>query len=96
MDAREPRSYVPATMNLLLLLSALLSALTGVAGGARAVEPQAVAERVVARPLGASVAAATRRPANAVVGLTVAGWTRIVVPPQPVASAPLYQQRRRE
>ncbi len=83
-------------MNLLLLLSALLSALTGVAGGARAVEPQAVAERMVAAPIAARVAIATERPANVVAGRAAAGRAGVVLPPQPVASVPLYQQRRRE
>jgi hypothetical protein len=45
MDLRPPRHYVPPAMNFLLILSALLSAVTGVFSGARAPEarPQHVA-----------------------------------------------------
>lgn len=85
-------------MNLLLLLSALLSALTGVSAAARANEPQAVAERMVASPAATRVATATAtvRPANVVWSFAGEAWRRIVLSPQPAALAPLYLLRRRE
>ena len=40
MDLRPAPHYVPSAMNFLLILSALLSAVTGVFSGARAPEPR--------------------------------------------------------
>ena len=57
MDVRPAHAYVGRVMNLLLLLSALLSALTGVSGNARVATPQAVSQRVDAVAQAATAAA---------------------------------------
>lgn len=93
---RESSPYVAAAMNLLLLLSALLSALTGVSAGVRAIEPQAVAERVVSAAIAGRVAVSPQRPANVVARFAVGARARVILPRQPAAYAPLYLLRPRE
>lgn len=94
---KTQRSYVIAAMNLLLLLSALLSALTGVGGYARVDAPAAAIERVATAPQ--AIVRADQR--------TLLG--RIALPPSIQRSAascalptfvvpavPAYLSRRRE
>ena len=85
-------------MNLLLLLSALLSALTGVGGGVRGQQAvQAVAERSVTVAASARVArAATIRPLAAVPtpASQAPGVALAVFALRPVA--PIFASRRRE
>jgi hypothetical protein len=78
LDDLRRNPYVLATanrigpeLNLLLLLSALLSALTGAVPGVRRAEaPQAVAQAMAAAQVGqAAVASATRRPTPALATL---------------------------
>ena len=85
-------------MNLLLLLSALLSALTGVGGGVRGGQAvQAVAERQAMAETAIAVARArTNRPAAALPTLT-AQAVPVALAMFPVHPAtPLYASRRRE
>jgi len=84
-------------LNLLLLLSALLSALTGVVGGAQRVERAPALARSLEQPV-ASAAVATpswRAPLAAFAGL---GAARIAIRLRAfvVTSAPLWASRRRE
>ena len=86
-----------AAMNLLLLLSALLSALTGIGGSVRAPEPaQAVAVAAVGR-IAASVAPAraAARPANTPPALT-AVLAAAPVAPLAFRAVPRWIDRRRE
>lgn len=97
VDARPGASYVHRRMNLLLLLSALLSALSGVGGSARQPQvAQAVAQqaRAVAPRLAAAVPAA--RPVAALPALAVLATAPVVRVAVPVAAIPLYATRRRE
>ena len=83
-------------LNLLLLLSALLSALTGAVPGVRRAEaPQAVAQAIVKAQAGrAAVAQRTERPSTVVPTLVaVAYGTLRTLPLAPVA---LWMDRRRE
>ncbi len=96
MDDGNDRGYVPHAMNLLLLLSAMLSALAGVTG-VRSSAPQATcsqsADREIAR---AAVAPASiTRPSQTLPSLAA-------IVPQAVSqfvlkpAAPLFASRRRE
>jgi hypothetical protein len=84
-------------MNLLLLLSALLSALTGAVPGVRRAEaPQAVAQALVSAQTGRTVVAqATQRPLAALPSIAVLSTTAAL--PKPMLAAPMiWTTRRRE
>lgn len=85
-------------MNLLLLLSALLSALTGAVGATRGAGAQQVvaAQAAVAQTQVSRVAAANTRPAQALPGLHAVRGVAVFVAPVPRAIMPLYVSRRRE
>ncbi len=84
-------------MNLLLLLSAILSALTGIGSSARVPAAAAIAAKVeVARVAGQSVVACRLRPVQALQSLRdVAGRSMSHVAIR-VENEPLYASRRRE
>jgi len=84
-------------VNLLLLLSALLSALTGIGGSARPPQlAQAVAQEKAARPVAARRAVSPARPAQVMATLAALarGWSgpRWSL----VRTEPLFAGRRRE
>ena len=85
-------------MNLLLLLSALLSALTGVVTGGRVERvPQAVsAQAFGARAADAAVRVVTRRPVSVLPSLKASSTWTIGYWTSPEAAEPLYAARRRE
>ncbi len=96
MDCFAHAPYVRARMNLLLLLSALLSALTGIGGSVRSPDvAQAVAgQSVVAAATTARRAVPTHRPADVMpqgsrIAAVVTAWS--LSPTQPFWAA-----RRRE
>jgi hypothetical protein len=82
-------------MNLLLLLSALLSALTGVAGSRASVAPQTVSASLIQAAAPRVAAARTMRPVQALPRLAA-----LFVMTRPaftlVAAHPLFASRRRE
>jgi hypothetical protein len=84
-------------VNLLLLLSALLSALTGVTGSARQPQiAQAVAQQVKAAAIASAARRIAARPVQARATLSassVAPMARAVVP---ATREPLFASRRRE
>jgi len=100
VDAYRPRAYGRADVNLLLLLSALLSALTGVTGGARiAPAPQSVSQGMAAiAPAGGRVRAIATRPAAALPTLVaLAAVSRFATTVMaPAEAARLLTNRRRE
>lgn len=84
-------------MNLLLLLSALLSAFTGLAGGARGVERAAtVAERIVPAQAVSRIVIAPRRPIMSTLGLVAIAAAPLTIAPEPLRLVPLFMLRRRE
>lgn len=97
MDAPRLPSYVARRMNLLLLLSALLSALTGVGGAARAVAPAAAVAGVGAqRPAGTRltmIQAMRPCPGTPTLRQSAAG---MALTPAVVPEIPAYLIRRRE
>ncbi|WP_375392466.1 hypothetical protein [uncultured Sphingomonas sp.] len=83
-------------MNLLLLLSALLSALTGVGAGVRAAQPAvAVTQPAVAAHTSRAVVRAAARPAIVLPRLATLGAV-IGVAWRLAPAAPLFLSRRRE
>ena len=84
-------------MNLLLLLSALLSALTGVDARARGIDrAPAVAERVVAAAHESRAVEARERPADPLPTPGVLARVRVSLTEAPRPVAPLFLLRRRE
>ena len=97
MDLWGGRSYVAATMNLLLLLSALLSALTGVAASARAPEvTQAVASSAVAQAEPAVRRLRAARQTASLPALSSVAREPTSARAFPVDAEPLWASRRRE
>jgi hypothetical protein len=86
-----------ARVNLLLLLSALLSALTGIGGSARQPQlAQAVAQEKVARPAAAVRAVLLSRPQQSVTTLASAAIAPISRGWSLLAAEPAFAGRRRE
>lgn len=97
MDDRGHNAYVGCAMNLLLLLSALLSALTGAGAGVRRPEvAQAVSARsVVASPVRIAVRPA-QRPVAALPTLVRSAAMAGGVRPVLLGAVDLWASRRRE
>jgi hypothetical protein len=94
MDLRPPRHYVAGAMELLLILSAMLSAVTGAVGGARA--PEARLHAAVAAEARAMPSATVAAPAIQQVAVRHAIDRRApaALPvPRPAAAIPLYADR---
>lgn len=84
-------------VNLLLLLSALLSALTGIGGSARQPQlAQAVAQEKVSRPVVGARAVSLTRPVQALAALACAAWAPIARGWALLPAEPVFAGRRRE
>ena len=96
VDARRRSHYAGRAMNLLLLLSALLSALTGVGSAVRApAAAQAVSAQVTAAAAQVRAVRVAQRPQPG--RPTLAMVRSVAALPVPItAFAPLYASRRRE
>jgi hypothetical protein len=97
MDLGAPRHYVAPAMEFLLVLSALLSAVTGAFTGARPHEARlhhaATAQSVAAAEPAAKVAVPAARiaaPAPRIAAPTIADAEPVLAPP---AAVPLYADR---
>ena len=94
MDLRPPRHYVAGAMELLLILSAMLSAVTGAVGGARA--PEARLHAAVAAEARAIPSATVAAPSTARVAVyhAIDRQAPIALPaPRLAAPIPLYADR---
>lgn len=98
VDGSVRASYVQPRMNLLLLLSALLSALTGVGASVRGVEPAAAVAGAVARAstVVARAPATSQRPVGPLPTRVTQAFTTVVLPAPPAPAVPAYFTRRRE
>lgn len=98
MDAVRAAPYVPRTVNLLLLLSALLSALTGVSGGARIEAPQVLSQALVdTAPAKAIAARVQARPVQALATIAIVAAAPLLPMIRAIEPAPsLLTNRRRE
>ena len=98
MDDRRGDPYVRRRMNLLLLLSALLSALTGVGSAVRRPEvAQAVAVRSVAgQPARIAALRVAQWPVAALPTLVASAAMVRIIAPVKVASIDIWASRRRE
>jgi hypothetical protein len=98
VDVSVRHAYVGRRMNLLLLLSALLSALTGVGGSVRSPDvAQAVAGSVRAvDAVAVRQRVATSRPAQALPVLTIAAAMPLSIELPLAVREPLWTGRRRE
>lgn len=86
-----------ARVNLLLLLSALLSALTGIGGSARQPQlAQAVAQEKVARPIATARAVLLARPMQMPAGVAVLARAPIARGWSLLPGEPAFAGRRRE
>jgi len=84
-------------MNLLLILSALLSALAGVGPAARPVAPQAVSAQVIGATLATRAASARgQRPSQPLPRRALTAAAPLASALSLIAAEPLFARRRRE
>lgn len=98
MDVAASRPYVPERMNLLLLLSAMLTALSGAGLGIRAPQVPVAVNSVVTVAVGAqaAVVSSVGRPVAAMPPLGAVSRASIATCWRLTPAAPLYLSRRRE
>ena len=97
LDARHRRLYIAGVVNLLLFLSALLSALTGVVGGGRVAEvPQYTAAASASARVSARPAVNVKRPIAALPRLQEVANALPAKVFALTPATPLFAGRRRE